>query len=281
MKWAAGIIFFDDGNSLDRCLDSIHEHMDVMFCIDGKFREYRADHSLSTDGSRDVVLSYPNSILIDAANSLQVEKRNKYLELAGEYDIEVMIHIDSDEYVVGDLRRFKQCLESTLNIGAVRPSIYNLIISTTRHKHTFTVSRPRIYHKPELLRLLSIRHYTLYDTTTRPPTSLRADSLTLHGIELHHDDSLREESWLANMFEHQKWQILYELQWHYRNQGAIKDHVKEYGFDNLELLILRHPILGKILDNYEYRNASAEYSHHVNPEFVEFVDLLKTALSDL
>ena len=281
MQWAAGIIFYDDKNSLERCLNSIHEVMDLIFCIDGKFRMLKANHDTSMDGSRELVQEYPNTVLVDVVGENQVEKRNKYLRLAKDYNVDVMLHIDSDEYVVGDLSGFRRNLDFVLDPTSYRPKLYNLLIRTKRGEHTYVVSRPRIYHNPGLLRLLSIRHYTLYDITAKPPTPLRVDCPTLQGIELHHDDELRDREWLRKMFDHQKWQILYELQWHFRNHGVVKTHIDEQGYNRLDLLLEKYSALKEVMDKYEYRDVCEEYLHYVNPEFAEYVEQLKACLSRL
>ncbi|MHA2142575.1 MAG: hypothetical protein ACXADD_13835 [Candidatus Thorarchaeota archaeon] len=281
MRWAAGIIFYNDKDSLERCLNSIHETIDFIFCIDGKFKMLEANHETSVDGSRELVQEYSNTVLVSVVGAHQVEKRNKYLELAEEYKVDVMLHIDSDEYVVGDLSWFRRNLDSGLDSFRDRPKLYNLQIITKRDEHTYIVSRPRIYHNPGLLRLLSIRHHTLYDMTNEPPTPLRVDCPTLEGIQLHHDDELRNREWLKKMFDHQKWQILYELQWHFKNHGVMKEHIDEQGYNRLDLLLEKYPVLKEIMDNYEYRNVCWKYLHYVNPEFAEYVDQLKAYLSRL
>src|SRR5215212_1670147 len=79
LRLAAGIIFFNDYSSLKRCLDSLIYSVDVIFAIDGKFPNFPADSDLSTDGSRELVKSYPRCMLIDFPRS-EFEKRGKYLE---------------------------------------------------------------------------------------------------------------------------------------------------------------------------------------------------------
>jgi hypothetical protein len=98
LKVAAGIIFFNDCVSLDRCLNSINEGVDVVFAIDGKFPNFPADSELSTDGSRELVSSFSKCVLIDFPRS-EVDKRSKYLEYCAHYSIDVLLIIDSDEFV--------------------------------------------------------------------------------------------------------------------------------------------------------------------------------------
>jgi hypothetical protein len=97
MKIAAGIIFYNDGISLKRCLDSIADNIDIIFAIDGKFPNFPNDKPLtSTDGSIDVVKSYPNALLVHYI-APEFNKRQHYLELCKEHNIDILLIIDSDE----------------------------------------------------------------------------------------------------------------------------------------------------------------------------------------
>lgn len=95
MKISAGVVFYDDCKSLKRCLDSLSA-IDTVFCIDGKFPMYDSKSDLSTDGSSELVLQYPNTVLINYPAS-EVDKRNRYVGLSRTYDW--LLIIDSDEYV--------------------------------------------------------------------------------------------------------------------------------------------------------------------------------------
>jgi hypothetical protein len=97
---AAGIVSFDDERGLRRCMNSIHEFVDLMIVIDGKFKYFEDDHDISIDNSRDVVESFSNSAYSCYPNLTEIEKRNKYLEFAGDKNIDFLLVIDSDEFAV-------------------------------------------------------------------------------------------------------------------------------------------------------------------------------------
>ena len=97
---AAGIISFDDERGLQRCMDSIHEYMDLIIVIDGKFRYFEDDHEISSDNSRDVAESFSNSVYCSYPNLTEIEKGNKYLEFAGDKNMDFLLVIDSDEFAV-------------------------------------------------------------------------------------------------------------------------------------------------------------------------------------
>jgi len=106
--FAAAIIFYDDVKGMKRALDSLTEGFDRIFCLDGKFKDFPTTEPLSTDGSREVVQSFTNTILMDCPNVSEIEKRSKYLELCGEYDVTYLCILDSDEYIVkADWEKFR------------------------------------------------------------------------------------------------------------------------------------------------------------------------------
>lgn len=97
---AAGVISFDDERGLQRCMNFINEYVDLMIVIDGKFRYFEDDHEISSDNSRDVVESFSNSAYCCYPNLTEIEKRNKYLEFAGDKNMDFLLVIDSDEFAV-------------------------------------------------------------------------------------------------------------------------------------------------------------------------------------
>lgn len=110
MTIAAGIVFFDDEKGLQRCLSSIHTYVDVIIAVDGKFKHFKDDHHLSVDNSRKVVESFRNAAYYWYPNLTEIDKRNKYLEIAGSKNIDFLLVIDSDEYAVIDMNKFAKNL---------------------------------------------------------------------------------------------------------------------------------------------------------------------------
>jgi hypothetical protein len=108
---AAGIVFFDEEKGLQRCLNSIRSYIDVIIAIDGKFKYFEDDHDISMDNSREVVESFPNAAYYCYPNLTEIDKRNKYLEIAGSRNIDFLLVIDSDEYAVIDKTKFSKNLD--------------------------------------------------------------------------------------------------------------------------------------------------------------------------
>ena len=101
-----GIVFFDNEKGLQRCLRSIQSYVDLIIAIDGKFKYFEDDHDFSVDNSRKVVESFPNANYYCYPNLTEIDKRNKYLEIAGIKEIDFLLVIDSDEYAVIDMNEF-------------------------------------------------------------------------------------------------------------------------------------------------------------------------------
>lgn len=106
---AFGVSFFEDVNSLEICLDSIigleklRKYVKII-AIDGKYKGYPIKHSLSEDGSREVVESYkrqyPDHIeLYDYPNLHERFKRQKYVDIGASLGIPFLFILDSDESI--------------------------------------------------------------------------------------------------------------------------------------------------------------------------------------
>jgi hypothetical protein len=91
-------------------MSSIQAYIDLIIAIDGKFKQFKDDHDVSMDNSRKVVESFPNAIYYCYPNLSEIEKRNKYLEIAGSRDIDFLLVIDSDEYAAIDTKEFSENL---------------------------------------------------------------------------------------------------------------------------------------------------------------------------
>jgi len=213
---AAGIPFFDDERGLLRCLSSISKHVDLMIAIDGRFKHFEDDHDVSIDNSRKVVESFANATYYCYPNLTEIDKRNKYLEIAGSKNIDFLLVIDSDEYAVIDTNEYSQNLAkikeyktSTYVDGKTKdtPDVYGIKIFE-RHfeKPDFIRERyiERIFYKPAKLRYQLI-HCNLVDVdnpsrnfTTRKYTS------EVNGITLYNDDNLRSNRYLQRSVQYQR-----------------------------------------------------------------------------
>src|ERR1041385_3302490 len=92
---AIGCCYISDPEGIKRLLDSCYKEVDLCFMIDGPFANYTGDYDIQTDL---IVDEYPNVVYRDSNHLLEHQKRQIYLDLCGEYGIEFLVIVDSDEY---------------------------------------------------------------------------------------------------------------------------------------------------------------------------------------
>lgn len=230
MKIASGTIFYNDCKSLKRTLDSLHDKMDYMICIDGRFKHFDGKFSTSWDGSRELVKSYDNAILLDLPDCYEVEKRQLYLDMAHELGVEFLLIIDSDEYVMEyNHEKFRQKLKditehqsyNQYNIFSVMlevnsPNYNNIlpeIIGTQKDIRNRTFQHyPRIIYKPGdveyntyhyFIRKKDKNHY-MGKQETNPSIAI------VEGMKLGHDHLLRNEIFLDDRKKYQTFLVDFE-----------------------------------------------------------------------
>jgi hypothetical protein len=213
MRTAAAIVSFDDEVGLRRCMNSIHNYVDLMIVIDGKFKYFEDDHDISSDNSRDVVQSFSNSEYYCYPNLTEIEKRNKYLGFAGDKNIEFLLVIDSDEFAVINEVEFLFNLDklsnSKMNSGrrnGGNPDVYGVKIFEKHFEKPNCIREryiERIFYKPGKLRYQSI-HCNLVDidNPSRNFTTGKYSS-EIHGIILYNDDDLRTNHYLERRVQYQ------------------------------------------------------------------------------
>jgi len=216
---AAGIVFFDDEKGLRRCLNSISNHIDTIIAIDGRFKRFEDGHDISIDNSRKVIESFPNASYYCHPRLTEIDKRNKYLEIAGSKNIDFLLVIDSDEYVVIDrieffknldkIKKYKirPCLDGEDKTWKDIPDVYGIKIFEKHFEKQDLIREryiERVFYKPAKLRYQSI-HCNLIDLdnparnfTTRKYTS------EIKGITLYNDDDLRDSHYLERSIKYQR-----------------------------------------------------------------------------
>jgi len=214
LKLAAGIIFFNDCSSLKRCLDSLIYGVDMIFAIDGKFPNFPADSYLSTDGSRELVKTYTQCMLIDYPRT-EFEKRSKYLEYCRTYSVDVLLIIDSDEFVLNDAdwKMFRHNLRRLIfDRDKSTHNVYAIKVQNVSKDNEF-LAYPRIWYKPAEMEYYGDRHYYYRnkDPLVKNIPHQGDHSLNvIEGITIGHNHFLRHQYHLQSRFEYQTWLENYE-----------------------------------------------------------------------
>ena len=107
VKIGAGVVFYKDYFGMRRLLHSLR-NVDVVFCIDGRFKDFPNEEPLSSESERMMIKSFPNTVLIDAPNLTEIQKRDIYFKHAQQYLCDWLLVIDSDEILqYFDYKKFK------------------------------------------------------------------------------------------------------------------------------------------------------------------------------
>ena len=199
MKIAIGYCYYNDLKSIQRGLPTLVNEVDLIFAVDGKF-SLRDGPDYSTDGSTEFLESFPN-VIIEKFVGMEHDKRQRYVELAVKYDIDVLIIIDSDEYVSeADWKTFKQNLEKILDS---EDNIHGVNFFTDNNITQY----PRIWIRPHQIRYWNAHClFEVNGNVMRSPKSLKP----VLGITLMMDDSLRSEDYLKDTTNYQYKMIEFE-----------------------------------------------------------------------
>ena len=166
---------------LDRLLSNIIGEVDLAFCIDGKYPDYPGADDLSVDGSREVVLSYDNTVLVDLPAS-EFQKRSKYIELCAKHKIDYLIILDTDEYPEQETANWPLFRENLVRNAEIKHyhqyNVYAILIQVNSPYYQPTVPYkpyqtwindnivgrefgyyPRVWYRPEMMKYNKGTHY--------------------------------------------------------------------------------------------------------------------------
>ncbi len=160
-KLSVGCNFYDDPYGLQRILDNkeFYEYIHKFYLIDGVYQNRNDnpehDHLLLEN----IIKQYPKIEYYNMPYHTQVQKRNKYWELARNDDF--LLVLDSDEYVTIDPVK----LDETLNICMNREARCFPVWQS--HPQVTEMPRPRLFKKPFDYRHIQhedrLSHSSVYD----------------------------------------------------------------------------------------------------------------------
>ncbi len=138
------VITYNDWPLIKDCIESITGKVDRLIVVDGKYKNFTGDCEYSTDGTLEYLYSKGVEV-ISAANLTEVAKRNIYL--SNVVDGDIVLNLDSDEVLKGDLPDLKS------DFG-----VLTLIDGHSRHRQDRAT---RLFRYREGMRYENV-HYTLY-----------------------------------------------------------------------------------------------------------------------
>lgn len=202
-----GIVFYNDRRSLKRCIESIYGDVDYILCVDGKYsyNDWNTE-PLSTDGSREYIREVSRNFdgqglyLIDAPNLTEAKKRQVYVDLTYDYGIDVLLILDSDEYVYScDWMKFRRaCYQAMIVKEKMRWNIWNIAFKEP-------MDRPRLWFQAWKVAIGPCHYdFTLKDDPTCKEINLGGDSMhTIGNIVISHKHDLREAD---HQFAREQWE---------------------------------------------------------------------------
>jgi len=100
-KVALGYSYFNCVEEIERGLDPIYKQFDKIYCIDGRYINFedKLGRDYSEDGSTELLHKYPNTVFDKVKPSFQTDKRQRYLDLAGEDKMDYLVVWDSDDII--------------------------------------------------------------------------------------------------------------------------------------------------------------------------------------
>ena len=182
-----------DLEGTDRLIESCWRNIDLFFYIDGPFKDYNHPPLEEVRAWR-VVDKYPNAIYYDTGEYLEHEKRQMYLDLCKQYNIDTLIIADTDEYFHpdSDWNTFTEERKQKCND---RDHLYNLknyteISYNGVDKTLIGLDQPRLVHWPSMIHYLNGHHYQLAINGTEDAIVAKD---TLYSVKLCHDSHLRTQ----------------------------------------------------------------------------------------
>lgn len=196
----AFIPFYNEKEVLPILLKSLQKFKTVI-CCDGKWKRFpdptAKPDGLSYDGSREIVKSFPNCVLIDCGNSTEEEMLNKCFGMAGEMGFDLALQMGADEYVIGD----PVTLASNVKPIILRERKYTYFIDFKAIHITPPEQKfhqlGRLHFRPEKITVQNI-HWWYYVGGER-----QSIGSGVKGLEIIHDDLPRNAKREAQMLEYQ------------------------------------------------------------------------------
>lgn len=216
LKIGIGLIFYNDFDSLRRFLQSLQSYpFDRLIAVDGRFKGHTGKTPLSDKKTRDLFKGFQTPyVIIDAPDISQIEKRQIYLDKSEEYDLDVLIVLDSDEFIRTDLTNWPLFIEELSNIlkanrhtyiqGYTIPSYVNQKRYGSMDDYVINVSR--VFYRPHTLKYVE-SHFEIRNKTTGVKMFYQSDTTVLQHLIIGTDHKLRGKEYMKQHDDYETWQM--------------------------------------------------------------------------
>ena len=194
LKIGIGISFYQDFDSLYRMLQSLQSYpIDTIIAVDGKYAGHPAGPLLSDNDVLNLLNSFQTrTFIFELGGRSQIEQRQIYFEKSKEYGLDVIIVMDSDEYIIHertDWRKFVEELEEHIRMNKdtyVQGYSIPLIINQKRYKEKdHTINSPRVFYRPWELQYVD-NHWTIRNKKTGVAMGYQTDRTKLESLVIGH-----------------------------------------------------------------------------------------------
>lgn len=198
-KLAFGICWYNDPGII-RTLESLPTQA-TKVVVDGRFKMSDAPTPLSKYSLRKLVKRVPNTVILDAPDLLEPDKRNVYLDYMTDYDY--CFTIDSDEYII----------KADWDVFYVR------CLTLTEGLHYILMDSPKRGGNAAFVRLIvhpsEWKHDRFHAVWTNKKTgqTIRAGQVTggtFKSVMMKEDETLRDKEWIETTDKYQKKLWAYE-----------------------------------------------------------------------
>jgi hypothetical protein len=178
--------------------------IDHIIAVDGKYKGHPAKTQLSDKECTDLFKSFQIKYdIIPWQNASQIEKRQVYFELCKEKGIDVIIVMDSDEYVihkktnwplfVEELENKVRYNKDTFVQGYTIPLLINQ--KGQRYPPNHLINSARVFHRPWELQYVD-NHYTIRNKKTGVNMGYQSDRTVLTQLTIGTDHKLRDKEYM-------------------------------------------------------------------------------------
>lgn len=197
---------YNDKTAWKRTGDNCLEHNLLTIMNDGRFPGFKqiGGSDNSTDGSKELILSYPNTMYFAHGEDYEEAKFNFAMHLAAKMGFKYVILLGSDEWIVGDIQKTLDELNKRMkDLPEWESQAFHNAIDEHQAQNKwnrFLTESPKLYYCPGLLRT-RFTHWLRYSATQVardgkdvPLATFQRRLLGERTITIHHDDSIREKS---------------------------------------------------------------------------------------
>ncbi len=176
VRIAIGINYFLEAENIKACLESLRI-FEKVYCIDGRCTHFDYPRVTSDDGSFGIIASYSNTVNFPMPKRDQVEKRNKYLEMAQDVGFDWVLQVDADETVHVD----HDVLSSALSKIPNDVPVVNVMYHDMSESYPWgRLIRPSLVRYYELHHILRQADGTEYDMVRTPGECIEGLMITHH-----------------------------------------------------------------------------------------------------